>query len=457
MPPNKNTKCPCGSGRKYKQCCAKRRRGKRDRELLFTSTDKERAEDRLLDWLAENDDEEENERAWHMFLPEADVELDDDAHALIDKLFDAWFALDRAWKGGATPVERLLSEESMPPGERAYLQQARDARFSLWEALSGGGQTLKLRSLFTGEEVVIRHLSIARSARRGDLVASRVLARGSHGEPELQGEVFALSARARRVAEAAFGRLWRGFAEEGAQEELDALARHMPKLFLEFYFRSTAAHRPELRTAEGDSVSLTEQRFSVREPDAVRRRLDAHPELDPSHEDDFVGWSWLEPDPDDPDRGRLLGNLHMDAGELVLSTMSRERGERGRNLIEEAAGELVEHLRTEHQSTEQAMELAMDAMASPAAPGGGEVPLEVAAPILQKHFDKHYRQWLDDAIPALEGVTPRRAVRIPSLRPRVVELLRQFEASSSYAQERGEFAYDFGWMWCELGLERERG
>ncbi len=457
MPPKKNAKCPCGSGRKYKSCCAKRRRGKRDRVERYSLEDREHALQHLHDFIIEHDDEEENQRAWSAFLPEAAVrdEIEEEGYELLDHLFDPWFALDRWWKQGATPVERLLEAESMPEGERRFLEQASQARFRLHEVLGRGSSTLRLRDLLTGLERDVGNISMAHDAKRGDLLAGRVVRRGRFGAPELEGLAITLPPRACRMVSTTFGRLWRSFDEQEDRDEREAMLRHMPKLFAEFMFNHGAAPGPELRTAEGHEVSITEQHFRVSELATLSAALDEHPELDPNHQDDLVGWSWLDPDSDDPDHGRLLGSLRVEGGELVLSTMSRERGERGRALIEEAAGEFVEHLRTEHQSAEQAMELAMDAMEAPAVPGAGEVPLEVAAPILQKHFDQHYRKWLDDAIPALDGVTPRQAVRISALRPRVLELLRQFDESSRYARERGEFAYDFGWMWRELGLADE--
>jgi hypothetical protein len=457
MPPNKNAKCPCGSGRKYKQCCAKRRRGKRDRVERYSLEDRERALEHLHDFLLEHDDEDDNQRAWSMFLPEAAArdEIEDEGYELLDHLFDPWFAFDRSSKQGSTPVERFLDAEHLPNGQRLFMEQVSRARFSLHEVLGRGSSTLRLRDLLTGLERDVGNISMAHDARRGDLLAGRVLSRGRFGEPELEGLAITLPPRACTLVSSTLGRLWRSFDEHGDGKEQEAMLRHMPKLFAEFVFSDAGAPGPELRTVEGHEVSITEQYFHVSDLRALQLALDGLLELDPNHGDDYVGWSWLEPEPDDSGRGRLLGSLRLDGGELVLSTMSRERGERGRSLLETTVGPLVSHLRTEHQKAAQAIEGAMDAMAPPAGPGSGEVPLEVAAPILQEHFDRHYRRWLDDTIPALDGVTPRRAVRIAGLRPRVVELLRSFEASSSYARERGEFAYDFGWMWRELGLEDE--
>jgi hypothetical protein len=56
-----------------------------------------------------------------------------------------------------------------------------------------------------------------------------------------------------------------------------------------------------------------------------------------------------------------------------------------------------------------------------------------------------YRVGLDTPLPALRGQTPREAAGSKAGRPRVVALLKDMESLS---------AYDFGWMWGDLGLDR---
>jgi hypothetical protein len=69
-------------------------------------------------------------------------------------------------------------------------------------------------------------------------------------------------------------------------------------------------------------------------------------------------------------------------------------------------------------------------------------------------YDEHYRGWLDEPIPALDGKTPREAVRTKRGRERVAELLREIENMGERDRLEGRPAYDPGWMWEELGLDR---
>ena len=51
--------------------------------------------------------------------------------------------------------------------------------------------------------------------------------------------------------------------------------------------------------------------------------------------------------------------------------------------------------------------------------------------------------------------TPRHAARLKTVRPRQIALLKDFESRAERGRRAGELAYDFGWMWEELGLSRE--
>ena len=56
------------------------------------------------------------------------------------------------------------------------------------------------------------------------------------------------------------------------------------------------------------------------------------------------------------------------------------------------------------------------------------------------------------SVPVLGDRTPRRAARLKTVRPRVIALLKDFENRSERLRRQGKPAYDFGWMWEELGL-----
>lgn len=80
----------------------------------------------------------------------------------------------------------------------------------------------------------------------------------------------------------------------------------------------------------------------------------------------------------------------------------------------------------------------------------------VARPIIRQYKDRHYKTWPDTPLPGLDGRTPRESAGLPALRPRLVDLLKDMENMEERGARPGSPAYDFGWIWTELGLERPR-
>jgi hypothetical protein len=85
-----------------------------------------------------------------------------------------------------------------------------------------------------------------------------------------------------------------------------------------------------------------------------------------------------------------------------------------------------------------------------------EVPPHIEKKITHDYMDKHYRETLDAPLPALDGKSPRQAVRSAAGRAKVVDWLKLLENRSDKQQNAALAEYDFGWMWEELGLQEYR-
>jgi hypothetical protein len=178
---------------------------------------------------------------------------------------------------------------------------------------------------------------------------------------------------------------------------------------------------------------------------ALRAALDRHSELvaDPDG-----GYLWVEDSRDG--FTRTLGEITLENGRLTLNVTSRQRAERGRALFAKTAGAAIRHRATRYESVASAMKARVSA---PAMRPGALVPPAEATRVLAEFKDRHYRAWLDVSLPALGGRTPRHATRLKTLRPRLIDLLKEMESHEARASKAESPAYDFGWMWRELGLE----
>jgi hypothetical protein len=120
---------------------------------------------------------------------------------------------------------------------------------------------------------------------------------------------------------------------------------------------------------------------------------------------------------------------------------------------------VVRHRATTHENVRLAVKqavraryLAGDFEAPEPSGRDASIPREVGDALTLEYYAKHYRAWLDEPVPALDGETPRAAAKDRRLRPRVVELIQGLEGMYQGALRRREAAYDPSWMWSELGL-----
>lgn len=84
------------------------------------------------------------------------------------------------------------------------------------------------------------------------------------------------------------------------------------------------------------------------------------------------------------------------------------------------------------------------------------VPKRVEREVTQRFLDTHYRNWLDEKIPALGAKTPREAVRDFEGREQLVALLKELENREARRAKDTGVGYDARWLWRELGIEHLR-
>jgi hypothetical protein len=136
---------------------------------------------------------------------------------------------------------------------------------------------------------------------------------------------------------------------------------------------------------------------------------------------------------------------------VVFETTSQHRAEQGKEFLQRLLGDAVRFRLIAYEDVGQALKRA------PARPKDKmpEVPPEVQAEVLGRFYEEHYRKWLDQPVPALGDRTPRHAAKLKTVRPKLITLLKDFESHAERQRRAGEPAYDFRWMWKELGLARE--
>ena len=148
--------------------------------------------------------------------------------------------------------------------------------------------------------------------------------------------------------------------------------------------------------------------------------------------------------------GVVLGNISLEGRTLTLSVNSAARAARGRALIAATLDELVG---PPVQETHDLGDLGGQSRGGPSGDPGSGLSAEEEPALVHQTLTRHYRQQLDKPVPALGQKTPRRLAAEASGRAEVAAWLRYLERDTVRSGDAHMAAYDFGWLWRELGLE----
>lgn len=391
--------------------------------------------------------------------------------------------LTQEWEDGRNFVEVYLKRRGWKEGPRssAYMRGLRSSVMSLYE-VSGivPGKSLMARDLLRGGDPVLVHEGTAtRTLRPWDRIAARIVS--SDGKLILGGGLLAYSPEACQDLSTALCKALRKRRTKTAFPKVETgMLRDLAPLFsLTWLFRTLEdmmgqKEGPSLSNSDGDELLFHEIRYPLAKgitQKAVAAVLDALPEL---RAESGSFWNWLRANggtkkPLHPKAGTAKGlslTSEMEDGSTVLGTLelsgrhlrfeinSRQRAERGQAMLAAALGGLVGRPLTQIMTPEQMTAARKTQPAREEAAEQPSIPPEEEARIIGEMMDRHYRQTLDEVIPALGNVTPRQAARTAAGRRKLVEWLKYLENGTAKmaSGQRAMAAYDFGWLWEELGV-----
>jgi len=356
------------------------------------------------------------------------------------------------------------------PANREYFAALRDTPVSLYEVSNvKPGASMVLQDLLGGAEpVTVLEKSATRSLKKWDRIAVRIVAEGDRHV--ISGALLAFSADA---VELLFDGL-RGALKLKKRDSLrlttDKLRGCTPVFTSAWLFtalpRALNPPQPTFCNSDGDDVMFHDLRFPFAAGvtqkdvaaylDGVKSFLPEGPRF----------WNWLAPRRSRPRKqasgfmldtqmtdSTVLGSLELKGKSLLITVNSVARAAKVEALVTKAAGQRLKQPLTTIRTVEQMM-----AEERPERPseGADEIPSEIARQIKHDYIDKHYRETLDTPLPALDGKSPRQAVRSAVGREKVLEWLKLIENRNAQHDDAAIGAYDFGWMWAELGLQDHR-
>lgn len=403
--------------------------------------------------------------------------------------------LARDLDGGRNMVDDYLKRRGWKESasNRAYITALRSSVMSLYEI----SDIVPEESFFArdlvrgGEPVRVSERSGTRYLKPWDRMAARLVQVGPRTEMaggalpfdyEASEVILATLRRAGKKAHAEADKLARKLGRGVESAQIDeavsdtGLLRASAFLFTNIWLddllqRTPNPTLPRMCNTDGDELLFTTMSYPLKpeaSADAIQLALDAIPAFRPESE---TFWNWIGLKERVNKKRRTGGQTFittLDDGSLVLGTAelkdrmlileanSQQRAERGRALLAPALAGLVGEPLIEARTVAQLMASRPDGKSEPLC--SGLSPDEERA-VLQENMDRYYMNLLDEPVPMLNGMTPRRAAKSAKGREKLVTWLKLLEngAARQEAEAVSPMARcDLSWMWTELGVADRR-
>jgi len=455
----RNDPCPCGSGRKHKHCC-------RRNELEAESRRQERlaAPARALDWLMETYRAEVHAAFDQLYFGLLDEE--EEAHLgelpaglkeMIQINSGEWLVA-QAWLTLRDGKMARASELILGPGgplftveERAYLEELAARPLGLYEVRdSKPGEGILLKNMLDKSQPQLWVEERLGSERlvRWDVVGARLIF--VDGRCQLSGCVYHFDPEAGVEVRKSILKLLSDSSPQAKWDSEIANLVFVAGTIIGFWLSLLAAPRqtPKLVDAgTGDPLMLVTDHYEVLDWDRLAEALESQADVEGDRKD---GWTRFVDVDVETRRSLLAINIGKKSGRIEPFARTLRLADEGRSWLERIAGDALRFLIRE--ITDPGSSRALEDRARRRAPEAIRLPHGET----QRIYERLYKDWADKPIPALGDVSPRKAVRSRTGQAKVVELLKQYEASElRRARRDGEDPVDFGFLWREIGLDRD--
>ena len=462
QPPGRNDPCPCGSGRKYKQCCLASR-GEEDSARMRIRRTEGRIVERLLEFILRTWGAPFVREAWEEFFVWGAVPEDMLGTQEFDPMFVPWLttmfvpesteydddegreaerreASDAPWPTEPVATHWLATEApKLDLFERQWIAAVCRSPMSAFvvEAVVPG-RSVDLKDILTGRRFHVLEQSASQTFQRHDVTFSRVVSIGGTCvmfgttpwviRAEWHAPIIDFRERTRQG-----GLMTRADLEDWESE--------IRELYLDIVAKILNPVLPELQNTDADPLQLTILTFRV--DDAVgdvAQRLASLARLpgdsasddvlqDVEHDDAgvmtsaVVSWQKAGNKMHHEWTNTILGTLRITPGRLVAEVNSAKRAKACVREVTKLLGSGVELLSTEEIDPMMALAEGPPEAARPAP----EVQAPELVAIEEEIFRKHLEAWVDQKVPALGNRTPRAVARDALGRERLAALISTFE------------------------------
>jgi SEC-C motif-containing protein/antitoxin Xre/MbcA/ParS-like protein len=459
MKPGRNDPCPCGSGKKYKQCCLLAEAAAQSSPAELAWRRIRRANEglvgRMMQFTFEAYGEAAVDEAWAEFVlwdEEEDLEpWEDSPHksAFLPWMLHHWSpdpdetSVADESLCGIEPTRAYLERKGKHLDEttRRYLEACLAAPFGFHEVTQcDPGRGFHATELITGVRREVLEQSGSQSLQQGDVLYASLV--HCDGIVMMEGVAPAVIPPIHRLPILEFRRKIAAEPDLFSGERSREWDIELRALYLNIVDPLLNPSLPELRNTDGDELSLQRLIFDVA---SAQETFDAlkHLALGSAEEDLLasaeraadggllrVEFPWSK-------RGNrihkgwsntTLGMIEIDQGRLSVHVNSDERAAKFKRIVSKALGARAKYRVTEIQSAERALEEAMDGeRATPDVDETGLAEDPAIKAQLTEMLSRHYDDWLRQKLPALGGKTPLQVAKDMHGREMLEALVAQIE------------------------------
>jgi len=473
----RNDPCPCHSGKKFKHCHGRmnvpaqeavyfrnRRLDAESGELLLKFARKQYGDDALV--LAWNEYHLTDEIPFDMSGPDADS-------------FTRWFTFNWQPEGEESLAELFLAERGarLEPDVRRFIETTVQSPYSFFQTLSvDQGEGLTLRDILRKREVHVTEKSASKIVEEGHILLARVV--------ELDGISFFMGTGAFVISPGYLDQVLNlramlekaGSSLDGAISS-ETLLEYEEEL-REAYFDIDDEQRHqklEIRNTDGDPLAFTTLTYEIvsfseafhalkdleqKATGSTDEEMLAEAEKSKSGQPTKLDLHWLKP----AKKGGFGGNtslatLTISKTRLVVEVNSERRSKRIQKEIKKRLGDDAVLLKTAVKSQEAMMKEVEKGQTrrKPAKESDHDRLMREspeARALLKEVMEKHWTEWPDISLPALRGMTPRKASKHPEGRELLESLLLEFDLRNK--EQDDEFLrVDTAKLRKKLGLDKK--
>jgi hypothetical protein len=466
----RNASCPCGSGKKYKQCCLTAL------DTLVTETEPkpyDGAASKVLAWLFMHHRKGMQVALDHLLAQlltpqEINSLAKEDSQTLtsVDINLTEWLLAQGSIlvKGAQRKiVDYVLSEDAallnlLTLEQRLWITQLSIQPLRLYDVtdvIPGVQMTLCDALNFEAAPVVVQERSGTRSLEPGMHLGCRIMKVQDH--LELSGCVYLFS----RIAVDSVTQAYDTYLEQASKHSEQTKQVELSLIIACQWLRQFVAplSMPKLVDAQtGDPMLFTTDHYLVNNWETLTKQLAKDSDIEG---DINSGWSRLQELLDGQVRPIASFEPNLQKNQLAVFYKTQKYADQGRIWFEGLMGnavkfrirELIDPMSSAPKPQKPSRKVSKLAKSKPG-------PMDALsskdlAQLMEKAIRQIYLNWADKPIPALDNQTPRQAMNTAAGLERVKGLIRSYEAGEEMQaeqQEREPISYDF--LWESLGLER---